>query len=328
MFRPSASSHRPPPLPSPGPTPLLALPFSAEGVTLYAKAEYLLPSGSIKDRLAATVFNDLLRTRAPSPDLRVVEVSSGNTGIALATLGARLGIKVHILMSDSASAERCHLIRHLGAELTLFRANQGYLSGIALAEQMAATDPEHTYLPRQFENPRNVADHATHTGPEILAQIPHGQVDAFVAGYGTGGTLAGCGAALREPNPDCQLVAVEAVGGHGTLAELPCCELIEGFTGGFQPPLLRQARLDRTERVDSAEAFAAARRLARDYGLFVGPSSGANIIAALRVARELGPAAQVATVLCDRADRYLSTQLFPPIDAFDVGFSAPRSSQN
>lgn len=292
------------------PSPLLSLHFAAEGITLYAKAEFLHPSGSIKDRFAARVFTELMQLDRLTPDLRVVEVSSGNTGIALARLGARLGVAVHIFMSDTASLERRSLIRHCGAELTLFHADRGYLTGIALAEEMAASDP-HVFLPRQFENPLNSDDHARTTGPEILAQIPDHHVDGFVAGYGTGGTLVGCGQSLRSANPALTLAAVEVVGGPSPLGEMPCCELIEGLVGGFRPPLLSSTTLDATLTVTADDAFTMTTRLAREFGLLVGPSSGANICAALRLAADLGPASQVATVLCDRADRYLSTPLFP-----------------
>lgn len=296
------------------PSPLLPLHFAAEGLTLHAKAEFLHPSGSIKDRLAACIFEDLFQLGRLSPDLRIVEVSSGNTGIALAALGARLGVRVHILMSDTASSERCALIRHCGAELTLFRADRGYLTGIALAEELAAADPR-VFLPRQFENPLNTADHARHTGPEIIAQIPGARVDAFVSGYGTGGTLSGCGQALRAHNSALTLAAAEVVGGPSPVAEMPCCELIEGFTGGFRPPLLGDTPLDVTLSVTVFDAFAMTRRLAREFGLMVGPSSGANVCAALRLAAQLGRHAQVVTILCDRADRYLSTHLFSPEEA-------------
>ncbi len=292
-------------------SPLLPLHFAAEEITVYAKAEYLHPSGSIKDRLAACIFTELIQLDRLTPDLRIVEVSSGNTGIALARLGARLGVAVHILMSDSASLERRSLIRHCGADLTLFHADRGYLTGIALAEDMAAADPR-VFLPRQFENPLNAADHARHTGPEILAQMPDHRVDAFVSGYGTGGTLAGCAQALRPTNPSLTLAAVEVVGTGSAMAEMPCCELIEGFTGGFRPPLLADVPLDATLTVSVNDTLTMTRRLAREFGLLVGPSSGANVCAALRLAADLGPDARVATILCDRADRYLSTALFAP----------------
>ena len=292
-----------------GRTPLLTLEFAAEGLTLFAKAEHLNPSGSIKDRLAQTIFQDLARRRLLRPDTTLLEVSSGNTGISLAMLGAALGCRVHILMSDTASVERQQLIRHHGAELTLFRADRGYLTGLALADRMAAADPRFV-LPRQFENPLNARDHATHTAPEILAAIPGQRVDAFVSGYGTGGTLAGAAVALRRANPRLLLAAMEPDGGPLPPGELPCCELIEGIAGGFRPPLLREVAIDLTIKVGSAEALAMTRRLAREFGLFVGPSSGANVCAALQVARLLGPSRHVATILCDRAERYFSTSLF------------------
>ncbi|MCF3651579.1 PLP-dependent cysteine synthase family protein [Synoicihabitans lomoniglobus] len=292
-----------------GNTPLLKLTLDETGTTIYAKAEFLNPSGSIKDRLALSVARDLRRLNRLDNTTTIVEVSSGNTGIALAMLGAIHGCGVHILMSDTANPERQQLIRHYGARLTLFPANRGYLTGLELADDLAARDAN-VFLPRQFENPLNAHDHARHTGPEILRQIPGGRVDAFVSGYGTGGTLAGCGQALRAANAALLLVGMEPDGGPGIGGEMPCCELIEGIAGGFLPPLLQAAAIDSTVKVSADDAYAMTRRLAREFGLPVGPSSGANVCAALRIARQLGPDHQVATILCDRAERYFSTGLF------------------
>jgi cysteine synthase A len=291
-----------------GHTPLVPLRFEPEGITLFAKAEFLNPSGSIKDRLALTIFADARQRGLLRPDSTVLECTSGNTGIALAMLGAAFGHRVKILMSDTASMERRHLMRQLGAELVLFKADRGYITGIELAEQMAAEDPRY-FLPRQFENPLNAADHEHHTGREILAQMER-RVDAFVAGYGTGGTLRGISAALRAALPKVRIVAMEPAEAAMLSGESPCCHLIEGIAGGFVPPLLRGLALDAREKVASADAIAMTRRLSREFGLLVGTSSGANVIAALRTAAQLPPGARVVTVLCDRAERYYSTRLF------------------
>jgi cysteine synthase A len=291
-----------------GRTPLLELPFRPEGVTLLAKAEFLNPSGSIKDRLALTILGDAWRRGLLRPDTVVLECTSGNTGIALAMVGAALGVKVRILMSDTASIERRHLMRHFGAELELFKADRGYGTGIDLAEKMAAADPRY-FLPRQFANPLNARDHEEHTGVEILAQAG-GPVAAFVSGYGTGGTLHGIGKALRAARADTRIVAMEPAEAAMLSGEMPCCHSIEGVAGGYVPPLLRDAPIDAVEKVSSADALAMTRRLAREFGLLVGTSSGANVAAALRVARPLGAGARVVTVLCDRAERYYSTRLF------------------
>jgi cysteine synthase A len=182
-----------------GNTPLLPLFFREAQRTIFAKCEYLNPSGSIKDRLAQCVLLDALRRGALRPDSVILEVTSGNTGISLAMVGAALGLRVKILMSDTASVERRYLMHHFGAEVALFKAEKGYTTGLELADKLAASDPRY-FLPRQFENPINALDHQEHTGPELLAQLD-GDIDAFVAGYGTGGTLSGVGKALRAANP-------------------------------------------------------------------------------------------------------------------------------
>ncbi|HEY0945746.1 MAG TPA: cysteine synthase family protein [Opitutaceae bacterium] len=292
-----------------GRTPLLPISFAAEGVTLHAKAEFLNPSGSIKDRLALSIIEDAEERGLLQPDSIILECTSGNTGIALAMVGAAKGYRVKILMSDGASIERRHLIRQFGGEVELFTPDKGYATGIELSQRLAAEDPR-IFLPRQFENPLNALDHEEHTGREILAEVPDGRVDAFVSGYGTGGTLTGCGRALRAANPGVKIFAMEPAEAAMLSGELPCCHAIEGIAGGYVPPLLQHAHVDAVKKVGSAEAIAMTRRLSREFGLLVGPSSGANVVAALQVAREFGPEAHIVTILCDRAERYYSTKLF------------------
>lgn len=304
----SPAPSRPPVLDLIGRTPLLRLHFRPENLTVFAKAEFLNPSGSIKDRLALTIVEDAERRGLLRPDSIILECTSGNTGIAFAMVGAAKGYRVRILMSESASVERRHLIRQLGGEVELFAARQGYGTGIELSRELAARDPR-IFLPRQFENPLNALDHELHTGPEIVAQLG-GPAHAFVAGYGTGGTLTGCGRALRAAYPEIEVVAMEPAEAALLSGESPCCHFIEGVAGGYVPPLLRDAPIDRVEKVASADALAMARRLSREFGLLVGTSSGANIVAALRLAAARGPHARVVTILCDRAERYYSTRLF------------------
>lgn len=305
---PAPTHSLPPLLALIGRTPLVELHFRDEGVTLHAKAEFLNPSGSIKDRLAACILLDARERGLLQPDSIILECTSGNTGIALAMVGAALGYRVKILMSDTASVERRHLMRHFGAELQLFKADRGYITGIEMAERMAAEDPR-IFLPRQFANPLNAQDHVDHTGREILAQLP-GRIDAFVSGYGTGGTLNGCSRALRAAHPHLKVVAMEPAEAAMLSGESPCCHHIEGVAGGYLPPLLQGVQVDWPEKVSSADALAMTRRLARDFGLLVGTSSGANVVAALRTARKLPPGARIVTILCDRAERYYSTKLF------------------
>ncbi len=313
---PVPSATLPPLLAMIGNTPLVTLSFPDWGVTLHAKAEFLNPSGSIKDRLAACILLDARERGLLRPDSIILECTSGNTGIALAMVGTALGYRVKILMSEGASVERRHLMRHFGAELQLFKPVDGYGTGIALSEEMAAADPR-IFLPRQFANPLNAQDHVDHTGREILAQLP-GRIDAFVSGYGTGGTLNGCSRALRAAHPAIKVVAMEPAEAAMLSGEMPCCHSIEGVAGGYLPPLLQGVQVDWPEKVSSADALAMTRRLARDFGLLVGTSSGANVVAALRTAKKLGPDARVVTILCDRAERYYSTKLFAETPASSV----------
>lgn len=291
-----------------GSTPLVALPFAAEGLTILAKCEFLNPSGSIKDRLAKTILVDAHERGMLRPDSVILECSSGNTGIALAMLGTAMGYRVTILMSASASEERRQLIRQLGGELVLFESAGRYQTGIEKSVAMAAADPRY-FLPRQFENVLNSEDHEHGTGQEIIRQAG-GRIDAFISGFGTGGTLAGCGKAIKQRWPGVRIVAMEPAEQALLAGEAPCCHFIEGVADGFVPPLLREAPVDEHCKVSSAEALAMTIRLHREFGLLVGTSSGANIVAALRIAARLGPAGRVVTILCDRAERYFSTALF------------------
>ena len=291
-----------------GHTPSVPLHFEPEGLKIYAKCEFLNPSGSVKDRFARHVILDAEERGLLQPDSIILECSSGNTGIALAMAGAARGYRVAILMSESASQERRRIIQQFGAELILFKSSDDYRTGIDLSLEMAAKDSRY-FLPRQFENPLNAEDHERSTGPEILEQVP-GPIDAFVAGYGTGGTLAGIGRAIKERYPKARILAMEPAEAALLCGEMPCCHWIEGVTGGFIPPLLRSAPLDGEIKVKSSDALAMTKRLHRVFGIPVGTSSGANVAAALTVARDLAPKATVVTILCDRAERYFSTRLF------------------
>jgi len=179
-----------------------------------------------------------------------------------------------------------------------------------MSRAMAAKDRRY-FLPRQFENPLNAEDHEHTTGQEIIQQVGS-TIDAFVHGFGTGGTLAGCGKAIKRRWPGARIMAMEPAEQALLAGECPCCHFIEGVADGFIPPLLRDAPLDGDIKVGSAQAMAMAQRLHREFGLLVGTSSGANLVASLQLAAELGPRAHVVTLLCDRAERYFSTPLFDP----------------
>src|SRR3989441_519371 len=264
-----------------GNTPVILLQFEPEGVTLYAKCEFLNPSGSIKDRLAKGVILDAERRRLLRPDSIILECTSGNTGIALAMVGAAKGYRVTVLMSEGASHERRKLILQLGAELILFKSG-GYQTGIDLSREMAAKDSRY-FLPRQFENPLNAEDHEHSTGQEILQQVP-GPIDAVVAGYGTGGTLAGVGRAIKQRYPKAKIFAMEPAEAALLCGEMPCCHKIEGVADGFNSRVLRAAPVDGGVKGTRAPAIAMARRLSRQVGLLLGTSSRANVTAALKVA--------------------------------------------
>lgn len=291
-----------------GNTPTVPLYFEPEGATIFAKCEFLNPSGSIKDRLAKTVLVDAEARGMLRPDSIILECSSGNTGIALSMLGTAMGYRVTILMSQGASQERRLLIRQLGAELILFQSEGRYQTGIDMSREMAKQD-ERYFLTRQFENELNVHDHEFTTGQELIRQVP-GSIDAFVTGYGTGGTLAGVGKAIKARYPQSQVIAMEPAEAALLAGEFPCCHMIEGVADGFLPPLLRTAPIDGEIKVTSAAAMHMTQRLHREFGLLVGTSSGANVQAALELTQKLGPNRRVATLLCDRAERYFTTALF------------------
>jgi cysteine synthase A len=300
-----------------GRTPMMLLRFRPENLAIFAKCEFQNPSGSIKDRLARAVIDDAEERGLLKPDSIIVECSSGNTGVALAMVGASRGYRVRIVISEAASRERGQLIRQLGGEVVTFPIS-GYQRGIEITRKMAAEDPR-VFLPRQFENPLNAQDHERETGREILSQIGR-TIDAFVSGYGTGGTLTGVGRALRKSNRRVGIFAMEPAEAATMGGESPRCHSIEGVSDGFIPPLLDTQLLTGSVKVRGCEAMDMAQRLSREFGLLVGTSSGANITAALRVAEALGSESTVVTLLPDRAERYFSTRLFAPSD----GLSAAR----
>lgn len=290
-----------------GNTPLVKLHFAPEAATILAKCEFLNPSGSIKDRLARCIVDDAERRGALRPGSIILECSSGNSGIAFTMLGAARGYRTKIAISAVASQERRNLIRQLGGDVITFPGDN-YWHGVELTQRLAQADDRY-FLPRQFENPLNAEDHEHTTAQEIIHQVGH-PIDAFVAGYGTGGTLAGVSRGLRRHFPQVRIVAMEPAEAALLSGETSCAHGIEGIADGFIPPLLKDLALDGVIKVSSRSAMRMTQRLSREFGLLVGTSSGANIMAALELARELGPSATIVTLLCDRAERYFSTHLF------------------
>lgn len=290
-----------------GRTPLLRLPVpdGAPGVTLLAKVESLNPLGSIKDRAALWMMRAAEASGELRPGGTVVEATSGNTGIALAALSASRGYRCVIVLPDSASIERIRLLRAFGAEVLLTPRADRYQGAIDRAAEVHRAVPGSWFV-RQHENPHNVAAHRATTGPEIWADTA-GAVDVLVCGIGTGGTLCGSAAHLKECKPAVRAIAVEPTGSPVLSQGWAGTHAIPGLTGGFVAPTTDVALIDEVLTVGDAEAAATTRWLARRVGLLAGISSGAAVHAALRVARRPESAgATVVTVLPDTGERYLS----------------------
>jgi cysteine synthase A len=297
-----------------GNTPLLAIDVTFHGrrSTVYAKAEHLNMTGSIKDRMALFILEQGYARGEVRAGDRIVEATSGNTGIAIAAIGRALGHPVTIFMPDWMSQERINLIRGLGSDVHLVgREDGGFLGSIELAEAMASREPE-TFLPRQFSNADNIEAHAATTGPEIWWQLRFRDLvpDAFVAGVGTGGTIMGVGRSLRGFHPGVRLHPLEP-GNSPTLSTGHCVgkHRIQGISDEFIPPIVDLAALDAVVSVDDGDAILMAQKLACELGLGVGISSGANFLGALQVQRGLGEGAVVVTVFPDDNKKYLSTDL-------------------
>ena len=262
------------------------------------------PGGSIKDRIARAIIERAEERGDLRPGMTILEVTSGNTGIALSMVGAVKGYRVVVMMPKTVSEERRHMILSLGAELELIEEINRIQSAVAAAEERARTDKS-LFLPRQFSNPDNPWAHETTTGPELLLQT-HGRIDAFVMGVGTGGTVMGVGRALRAAGVRARIVAVEPDESAVMSGGPPGRHGIQGLADGFIPDIVKLAELDEIVRIRTPDAKAMAARLAREEGLLVGISSGANVLAATEIGRRLGPGRTVVTMLCDRGERYLS----------------------
>ncbi|MEJ2649114.1 MAG: cysteine synthase A [Sedimentisphaerales bacterium] len=284
-----------------GNTPLMQL----KGERVFAKAEFLNPGGSIKDRVAFAMLDDARREGKLNDQTIVCEPTSGNTGIGLALVGRIMGYRVRIVMPKGMSEERKKLIRALGAELVLTPDEEGISGAIRLVREMAEQDSR-IYIPQQFENPVNPRAHYEQTARELWHQM-QGRIDCFVAGVGSGGTLQGVGKFLKEQNKKIKIVAVEPENCSALMGHEPGLHQIQGIGDGFIPAVLDTSLIDDVIEVSDDAAIETTKDLSRDSGLLVGISSGANVWAARQLTFEIS--GNITTVLPDRAERYFSTAL-------------------
>ena len=296
-----------------GKTPLLELTNieKEEGLEakLLAKLEYLNPAGSVKDRIAKAMIDDAEAKGLLKPGSVLIEPTSGNTGIGLASVAAARGYRIIIVMPETMSVERRQLMKAYGAELVLTEGSKGMKGAIARADELVKEIPG-AFIPGQFVNPANPAVHKATTGPEIWADTD-GKVDIFVAGVGTGGTITGVGEYLKEQNPAVKVVAVEPAGSPVLSKGTAGAHKIQGIGAGFVPEVLNTAVYDEIIAVENEDAFAAGKKVGRAEGVLVGISSGAAVWAAIRLAtRPENRGKTIVALLPDTGDRYLSTPLF------------------
>ena len=296
-----------------GRTPLLELTHIEKEEKLeakiLAKLEYFNPAGSVKDRIAKGIIDDAEKSGALKPGATLIEPTSGNTGIGLASVAAARGYKLIIVMPDTMSVERRQLIKAYGAELVLSEGAKGMKGAIEKANELAASIPG-SFIPGQFTNPANPKAHFETTGPEIYEDTD-GNVDLFVAGVGTGGTVTGVGEYLKSQNPNVRVVAVEPAGSPVLSKGTPGPHKIQGIGAGFVPETLNTKVYDEVIAVENDDAFATGRALAHEDGLLVGISSGAAVFAATQLAkRPENKGKTIVVLLPDTGDRYLSTPMF------------------
>jgi cysteine synthase A len=284
-----------------GNTPLVRL----RGESIFAKAEFLNPGGSIKDRVALAMLEGAERDGRLTPETVICEPTSGNTGIGISLIGRMKGYQVKIAMPEGMSEERKKIIRALGAELIL-TPDELSIDGSVQAIQKIATELPNAFIPNQFENPDNPRCHYEQTAHEIWRQTG-GEVDYFVAGVGSGGTLQGVGTFLKEHRPKAKIVAVEPKNVAALLGHEPGLHQIQGIGDGFIPGVLDVSIVDEVIEVTDEDAIETTRGLATELGLLVGISSGANVWAARRLAGRVS--GNIVTILPDRAERYFSTSL-------------------
>lgn len=293
-----------------GNTPIIKLQIESnhQVYPMYAKLEFMNPSGSVKDRIAKYMIESAERRGILKPSSIIVEATSGNTGIALAMVAAAKGYKMVVFMPEHMSKERIRLLKGLGAEVCLTPKDEGFEGSVRRTEEIAEKSA-HVYLTKQFSNEENVIAHRETTGREIIAQV-HERIDVFVAGVGTGGTLFGVGRALREVNPLLKLVAVEpdeaaVLSGETKIRD----HKIAGIGDGFIPELVKMGEIDFVAKVRSDDAVEMSKRLCREFGLMVGISSGANVLGVVQALDRMEKGSVAMTVLPDRTERYFSTDL-------------------
>lgn len=296
-----------------GKTPLLELTHIEKELDLkakiLAKLEYFNPAGSVKDRVAKAMLDDAESKGILKPDSVIIEPTSGNTGIGLASVAAARGYRIIITMPETMSVERRNLMKAYGAELVLTEGAKGMKGAIAKAEELAQEIPN-SFIPGQFVNPANPSAHKSTTGPEIY-QDTDGEVDIFVAGVGTGGTVTGVGEYLKEQNPDIKVVAVEPKSSAVLSTGVAGAHKIQGIGAGFVPDVLNTEIYDEIVTVENDDAFATGKLVGKKEGILVGISSGAALRAAIELAkRSENEGKTIVVLLPDTGDRYLSTPLF------------------
>ena len=296
-----------------GKTPLLELTHIEKELNLkakiLAKLEYFNPAGSVKDRIAKAMIDDAEATGKLKSGSVIIEPTSGNTGIGLASVAAARGYRIILVMPETMSVERRQLMQAYGAELVLTEGSKGMKGAIAKVEELADEIPD-SFIPGQFVNPANPAVHRATTGPEIWADTD-GKVDIFVAGVGTGGTVTGVGEYLKSKNPTVKVVAVEPAGSPVLSKGTPGAHKIQGIGAGFVPQVLNTGVYDEIIAVENEDAFATGRKIGKAEGVLVGISSGAAVFAAIELAQRPENAGKTIVVLLpDTGDRYLSTPLF------------------
>ncbi len=289
-----------------GNTPLLSLKESTN-YNIFAKAEFLNPGGSIKDRIALNMLEEAEKNGQLKPGMTIIEPTSGNTGIGLALCGIRKGYPVIIVMPENMSEERKKIIKALGAELVLTPPELSIGGSVDKAIEIASSSDKY-FVPQQFENPANPTAHYRTTAVEIVEQLNQ-KIDVFVSGIGSGGTLQGIASYLLEKNPDCKIVAVEPKNVSALLGDEPGLHQIQGIGDGFIPAVLDTNIITDIVEVTDEDAIETARELARIQGFLVGTSSGANVWAAKQMAKKYGEDKTIVTILADRAERYFSTAL-------------------